>query len=65
MKVPTRLVRFKNGGHQALINVADFDPALHEVPGAAKEKAEPVREVVSQPAPKKAPAKKTVRRTRR
>ena len=30
MKVETKAIRFKEGGHTALINVADFDPKVHE-----------------------------------
>jgi len=39
VECPTRLVRQKADGTEALINVSDFDPALHEDPSATKPEA--------------------------
>lgn len=37
--VPTKLVRFKENGVEALINGSDFDDEVHELVGAAKKPA--------------------------
>ena len=45
MQIPTRRIRYIDGGHEADINVDDFDEALHEEPnppqGGAKPKPKP------------------------
>ena len=41
-RLATRLVEFIASGHQALINVTDFDPALHREPTGPPKVAAPV-----------------------
>jgi len=56
MQVPTMLVRVVASGHVCLINVSDFDAAIHEAAAAEAKNEEKVAEAKSEMAA--APAKK-------